>query len=164
MSKKLYLTEKQLKSIPGHRTRLDTQKLKGMVASLLVEAGIDQYLMGKVNGADVLSFEMVLDTNETDVKRVVHFKLEIPQLYRKFTRKGLEPRYEEAASWRLFHDYLERKMAMVRLGISDLVEEFTANIVMSLPDGTQKTVYEAMMQGVNDPDAPLLPFVMEATQ
>jgi len=64
MSKKLYLTEKQLKSIPGYRTRLDKQKLKGMVASLLVEAGIDQYLMGKVNGADVLSFEMVLDTND----------------------------------------------------------------------------------------------------
>lgn len=162
MSKKLYMTENQLKTIPGYRTSLDKQKLRGMVASLLVEAGIEQYLMGKVNGADVLTFEMVLDTDQLDVKRVVHFKLEVPQLYRRFQRKNMEPRYEEAASWRLFHDYLERKMAMVRLGVSDLIEEFTANIVMSLPDGSQQTVYEAMMQSVNDSEAPMLPFVMEA--
>ncbi len=162
MAKRLEMTEQQLKTIPGYRTRLDKQKLKGMVVSLLVEVEIETYALVTKDGAEHLAFEMVLPTEETDVKRVVHFKIEIPRLYRKFTKKGMEPRYEEAASWRLFHDYLERKMAMVRLGVSDLIEEFTANIVMHLPDGREQTVYEAMMEGVNNPDAPMLPFILEA--
>lgn len=162
MAKKIYMTEQQLKTIPGYRTRLDKQKLKGMVVSLLVEAGIDTYALVTKDGAEQLAFEMVLPTEETDVKRVVHFRIEIPRLYRQFTKKGMEPRYEEAASWRLFHDYLERKMVMVRLGVCDLIEEFTANIVMQLPDGRQCTVYEVLMDGVQNPDTPMLPFVMEA--
>lgn len=159
MVKKIFLTAAQLKKIPGHSTTISVSRLKGMVAGLLVEAGIENHAIVKRDGVDMIMFEMVIPTDQTDVKRVVHFKLEVPHLFRKFKKAGMEPRYEEAAAWRFFHDYLERRMMSIQLGLTDMVEEFTANMVMMLPDGRSQTVMEAIKESILSPDAPLLPFI-----
>lgn len=159
--KRIVLSNKELKQIPGYTTRLSAGRLRGMVTGLLVEAGLD-YAMGRKDGGEQIMIEMVLGTEEVDRKRVIHFKLEVPKIYVK--RKKGPDKYMEAASWRFFHDYLERRLAAVRLGITDLVEEFSANIVMQLPDGTQATLADAIKQNAGDPSAPLLPFIMEAQQ
>ena len=161
MSKKIVLTSKQLRQIPGHSTSLTVDRIRGMVAGLLTEADLD-YALVKKGGSDQIMIEMVLPTDELDTKRVIHFKLEVPMIYAK--RKRGSDKYMEAASWRFFHDYLERRLAAVKLGITDLVEEFSANIVMQLPDGTQGTLAEAIKRSAADPDAPLLPFIREAIE
>ena len=159
--KKIILTQKQLRTIPGHSTELTVNRLKGMVTDLLTEAGLD-YALVKKQGADMVMIEMVLGTDEIDTKRVIHFKIEVPRIYRKM-KKG-PAKYEEAASWRFFNDYLERRLAAVRLGITDLVEEFSANIVMQLPVGREGTLADAIKLSAADPHAPLLPFIMEAAE
>lgn len=161
MSKKILLTSKELRDIPGYSTSLTVDRIRGMVAGLLTEAGLD-YALVKKGGTDQIMIEMVLDTEELDRKRVIHFKLEVPMIYAK--RKRGPDKYMEAASWRFFHDYLERRLAAVQLGITDLVEEFSANIVMQLPDGTQGTLADAIKQSAANPEAPLLPFIMEAAR
>lgn len=161
MKGKIVLTDDQLRSIPGRGTTLGVNRIRGMVAGLLTEAGLD-YAMGRKDGGEQIMIEMVLSTDEVDVKRVIHFKLEVPQIYAK--RKKGPDKYLESVSWRFFHDYLERRLAAVRLGITDLVEEFSANIVMQLPDGSQQTLAEAIKQNAGDQNAPLLPFIMEAEQ
>jgi hypothetical protein len=60
--------------------------------------------------------------------------------------------------WRLFYDYLDRKMAMVRLGATDIIEEFTASIVMRLPD-REVTIAELIQESARNPDQPLLPII-----
>jgi hypothetical protein len=104
--------------------------------------------------------EMVLPTDEIDKKRVIHFKLEVPKIYAK-RAKGPD-KYMESAGWRFFYDYLKSRMVSVQLGITDLVEEFSANIVMQLPDGREGTLAELIKTSSADPAAPLLPFIMEA--
>jgi len=159
--KRIVLSNKELKQIPGYTTRLSVSRLRGMVTSLLVEAGLD-YAMGRKDGGEQIMIEMVLGTDEVDVKRVIHFKLEVPQIYLR--RKKGPDKYLEAVSWRFFHDYLERRLAAVRLGITDLVEEFSANIVMMLPGGREATLADAIKENAKDSTAPLLPFIMEAQQ
>ena len=153
---KLLFTAKELRSIPGHATGLTVDRLQGMVAGLLTEAGLD-YALVKRDGHDLIMIEMVLDTDESDVRRVIHFKLEVPEVYQKMKRKPPKPL--PAVGWRFFYDYLERRIQAVRLGITDLVEEFTANIVMQLPDGRQGTIGESVKQSIGDPETALLPFI-----
>jgi len=137
--RKLVLTAKQLRSIPGHSTQLSVGRLKGMVASLLTEAGLD-YALAQRDGQDLIMIEMV-----------------VPKVYQNMKRGPPKPL--PAVGWRFFYDYLERRIQAVRLGITDLVEEFTANIVMQLPDGRQGTIGESVKQSIKDPAQAMLPFI-----
>ena len=156
MTRKITLTTQQLKQIPGYRTTLTVDRLRGMVAGLLTEVGLD-YAVVKRDGADMVLIEMVLDTGDAGTKRVVHFKLEVPQVYQEM-RRG-PPRPLPEAGWRFFHDYLERRVQAIRLGITDLVEEFTASIVMQLPDGSQGTLGDTIKMSMADPGQASLPFI-----
>lgn len=159
MAKPVILTPAQLRKIPGHSTKKTVNELKGMVAGLLTEAGLD-YGLVKKGGSDMVMIELTLDTDQIDVKRVIHFKLEVPEIFQKMKKGPPKPLPE--AGWRFFYDYLARRVASVQLGITDLMTEFTANIVMQLPDGTQGTMGEAIKRSANSPAGPALPFVMEA--
>jgi len=161
MGKRLELTEAELRTIPGSRTKKTVSQLKGMVAGLLTELDLD-YALVKKNGADMVMIEMQLATENVEVKRVVHIKLEVPEIYQKMKRKGPKPL--PAAGWRFFYDYLKSRLASVQLGITDLVEEFTANIVLQLPDGSSTTIGEAVRQEAVKPGSNMLPFIMEAKQ
>jgi hypothetical protein len=156
VTKRITLTAQQLAKVPGYKTRLDVNKLRGMVAGLLTEAGLD-YALVKRDGADMVLIEMVLDTDTSDFKRVVHFKLEVPQVYQEMVRGHPKPLPE--VGWRFFYDYLARRTQAVKLGITDLVEEFTANIVMQLPDGGQTTIGDSVKQSMEDPSRAMLPFI-----
>ena len=156
MTRRITLTAQQLAKVPGYKTRLDVNKLRGMVAGLLTEAGLD-YALVKRDGADMVLIEMVLDTEDAGTKRVVHFKLEVPQVYQLMKRGDPKPLPE--VGWRFFHDYLARRTQAVKLGITDLVEEFTANIVMQLPDGRQGTLGDSIKQSMEDPSRAMLPFI-----
>ena len=156
MTRKIILTAQQLKSIPGHGTHKTVDQLRGMVAGLLTEAKLD-YALVKRDGADMVLIEMVLDTEDTGTKRVIHFKLEVPQVYQKM-QKG-DPKPLPEVGWRFFYDYLARRTQAVKLGITDLVEEFTANIVMQLPDGSQGTIGDSIKQSITDPNQAMLPFI-----
>lgn len=155
--KRVVLTAQQLKGIPGYTTRKDEKQLQGMVAGLLHEAGVRNYFIGQREGRDMLFFELTLETGSPDITRVVHFKIEIPQVYQAM--KGKPDKFLPQVGWRLFHDYLDRKMAMVRLGVNDLMEEFTANIVMRLPGNKEGTLADVLRQGIENPDQAMLPFI-----
>jgi len=156
VTRKIVLTAQQLKTIPGYATKKDVAKLKGMVAGLLTEAGLD-YALVKRDGADMVLIEMVLDTEDAGTKRVIHFKLEVPEVYQEMKRGPPKPLPE--VGWRFFYDYLARRTQAVKLGITDLVEEFTANIVMQLPDGGQGTLGDSIKQSIKNPDQAMLPFI-----
>jgi len=50
-------------------------------------------------------------------------------------------------------------MISVKLGITDLVEEFTANIVMQLPNNKETTLGESLKRSMADPSQAMLPFI-----
>jgi len=133
---------------------LSPVRLRGMIEGLLVEAGIDTRAWATKAGRDILAFEVV-DRSGDDV-RVFHFKFEVPKIYVK-KKKGLK--YLESTSWRFFHDYLERRLYAVIMGVSGVVEEFTDHMVMMLPDGREQTVRERITEAIKKGEQEALPFI-----
>ena len=151
---RIILTSKQLKRIPGRGSELSAARLRGMIEGLLVEAGIDTRAWATKGGRDVLAFEVV-DRSGGDIK-VFHFKFEVPRIYVKHTRGT---KYLESTSWRFFHDYLERRLYAVILGVSGVVEEFTDHMVMTLPDGREQTVRDRITEAITKGEQEALPFI-----
>jgi len=152
---RIILTAKQLKRIPGRSSELSAARLRGMIEGLLVEAGIDTRAWATKGGRDVLAFEVV-DRSGGDVK-VFHFKFEVPRIYVQQKRGG--SKYLESTSWRFFHDYLERRLYAVILGVSGVVEEFTDHMVMTLPDGREQTVRDRITEAITKGEQEALPFI-----
>jgi len=151
---RIILTAQQLKRLPGRGSHLSAIRLRGMIEGLLVEAGIDTRAWATKAGRDILAFEVV-DRKGDDV-RVFHFHFEVPKIYVQ-QKKG--PKYLESTSWRFFHDYLERRLYAVILGISGAVEEFTDHMVMTLPDGREQTVSERITEAITRGEQEALPFI-----
>jgi len=151
---RIVLTAKQLKRIPGRSSELSAIRLRGMIEGLLVEAGIDTRAWATKGGQDILAFEVV-DRSGGDAK-VFHFKFQIPRIYVK-QKRG--PKYLESTSWRFFHDYLERRLYAVIMGVSGVVEEFTDHMVMTLPDGREQTVRERITEAITKGEQEALPFI-----
>ena len=151
---RIILTSKQLKRIPGRGSELSAARLRGMIEGLLVEAGIDTRAWATKGGRDVLAFEVV-DRSGGDVK-VFHFKFDVPRIY---VQQKRGPKYLESTSWRFFHDYLERRLYAVILGVSGIVEEFTDHMVMMLPDGRDQTVRERITEAITKGEQEALPFI-----
>ena len=151
---RIILTTKQLKRIPGRSSQLSAIRLRGMIEGLLVEAGIDTRAWATKGGRDILAFEIVERTDD-DVK-VFHFKFEVPKIYVQ-QKKG--PKYLESTSWRFFHDYLERRLYAVIMGVSGVVEEFTDHMVMMLPDGREQTVSERITEAIKKGEQEALHFI-----
>ena len=151
---RIVLTAKQLKRIPGRSSELSAIRLRGMIEGLLVEAGIDTRAWATKGGQDILAFEVV-DRSGGDAK-VFHFKFQIPRIYVK-QKRG--PKYLESTSWRFFHDYLERRLYAVIMGVSGVVEEFTDHMVMMLPDGREQTVSERITEAIKKGEQEALPFI-----
>jgi len=151
---RIILTAQQLKRLPGRSSHLSAIRLRGMIEGLLVEAGIDTRAWATKAGRDILAFEVV-DRKGDDI-RVFHFRFEVPKIYVQ-QKKG--PKYLESTSWRFFHDYLERRLYAVILGISGAVEEFTDHMVMMLPDGREQTVSERITEAIKKGEQEALPFI-----
>ena len=151
---RIILTAQQLKRLPGRGSHLSALRLRGMIEGLLVEASIDTRAWATKGGRDILAFEVV-DRSGGDVK-VFHFKFQIPRIYVK-QKRG--PKYLESTSWRFFHDYLERRLYAVIMGVSGVVEEFTDHMVMTLPDGREQTVRERITEAITKGEQEALPFI-----
>ena len=156
MTRRITLTSRQLKMVPGYRKTLTVDRLKGMVAGPLTVADLD-YAMVKRDGSDMVLIEMVPDTDVSDVKQVIHFKLEVPQVYKALKRGDQKPLPE--SGWRFFYDYPARRTRAAMLGVTDPAEEFAANIVMQLPDSGQGTLGDSIKQSIADPGHAILPFI-----
>lgn len=153
---RIVLTQRQLKRLPGRGSELSATRLRGMIEGLLVEAGIDARAWATKGGRDVLAFEVV--QSEGDTRTVLHFKFEVPRIY---VEQKLGAKYLESTSWRFFHDYLERRLYAVILGVSGVVEEFTDHMVMMLPDGREQTVRERVAEAVKGGGQEALPFLRQ---
>jgi len=152
---RIILTAQQLKRLPGRGSKLSALRLRGMIEGLLVEAGIETRAWVQKGGRNMLAFEVV-DRSAGDDVKVFHFKFEVPQI---FVQQKKGPKYLESTSWRFFHDYLERRLYAVILGISGAVEEFTDHMVMTLPDGREQTVSERITEAITKGEQEALPFI-----
>lgn len=152
---RIILTPKQLKRLPGRGSKLSVLRLRSMIEGLRVEAGIDSRAWVQKGNRTMLAFE-VLDRSDAGDVKVFHFKFEIPQIYVQ-QKKG--PKYMESTSWRFFHDYLERRLYAVIMGISGAVEEFTDHMIMMLPDGSEQTVREHIVETLATGGLTALPFI-----
>lgn len=151
MKRTVDLVTEDLKKIPGYTTSIPPYEWKGKIEGLihsLREDGMVKEHGWKTDeyGQDSLFLEIEVEVQ--DVHRRIQMKLE-PVLirYKKHTGgRGSPWTYEkkEALSWKLFHDYLERKIAAIRVGIVDIQHEFMQNIMKELPDGSIGTFAEFM--------------------
>ena len=141
------LTSEQLKKIPGYTTKISSSRWKGKIDELLHDLQNDGLLKRKAwlteeDGTEILLVQMEVEVN--NVCRRIGFKLEPVMVRHKKHKYG--GKYapwvfveKEELSWKLFHDLLERKVAAIRLGMTEVQYEFMQYITRKLSNGTEET-------------------------
>lgn len=137
------LTTKEFQKIPGYTTKLSVSTWKGKIFALLDELDVEAqgWVKDRVTGSQILAFSMNIKIGNVD--KIIDFRME-PVLIRRQVRRGRSKGLvklvdEEKASWKLFHDLLERKVAAAKIGIVDVHHEFMSYISKQLPDGSTGT-------------------------
>lgn len=151
--KTVELTLEQFKTVPGYTTEIPVSRWKGMIDGMLY--GLNDLPNVKMNrkawltegNRELLLLELEITLG--NINKVVQFQLEpVIIMVKKRTTKGIPRAWklvpEEKASWKLFHDLLERKIAGARIGITEIHHEFMSYISKQLPDGTQGTFADFM--------------------
>lgn len=147
------LTTKEFETIPGYSTEIDAETWKGKVDTLL-------YRLAKNPKAKILRKAWITEgegdeTQDTlllevkvsvgNIERHMNFRLEPVMIKRKIEAHGrIRYKVEEGASWKLFYDLLNQKIAAARVGVSELQYEFMPYIAKRLPDGREGTLADIM--------------------
>ncbi len=159
MIKFVDLTTDQLKKIPGYTSKISGSRWKGKIDGLLYDLQKDGLLKRKAwlteeDGSEILLVTMEVEVN--NVRRRIGFKLE-PVMVRHKKHKG--GKYspwvfveKEELSWKLFHDLLERKIAAIRLGMTEVQYEFMQYITRQLPTGEEETLADFIDNAIQEGD------------
>jgi len=144
--REVVMTREEFKQIPGYSTRLSVARIKGMVDALLTEHGVQDKAWITRGGEDELLFQMDVEIQGVVKKIAYQFRPPII-VVKKRSSKGPKRWILEkkpAASWRIFHDLLQRTLAAAKLGIMPVHHVLMAFITKELPDGTQGTFGDFM--------------------
>ena len=138
--KTVELTNAEFKKIPGYSTEISVSRWKGKIFSLLDELDVDAqgWIKDKRAGTEILAFSLTVQIG--NVEKIIDYRMEPVMIV---VNKKVGHRYGptelvpmEKASWKLFHDLLERKVAAAKVGIVDVHHEFMSYISKQLPDGS----------------------------
>jgi len=150
------ISTKDFQKIPGYTTKLKVSTWKGKIFALLDELDVEAqgWIKDRVTGSQILAFSMNIKIG--NVEKIVDFRME-PVLIRRQVRKGrgralVRVVDEEKASWKLFHDLLERKVAAAKIGIVDVHHEFMCYIAKRLPDDSIRTFADFMDIALQRPE------------
>lgn len=148
--KTVTLTTKEFKTIPGYSTKRTVGQWKGDIDALLYDLPKNKIKVKKKawleeEGEERLALELEITVPNSNVTRKMSFILQPVLIVRKSHGKGRwNDIPEEKASWKLFHDLLEIKLAGARLGLVELQHEFMPYIAKKLPDGRSGTLADVM--------------------
>lgn len=148
----IYITKKQYKRLPYKTTTISRGKTYGDIIGLLETHGIQDYQWTRLQGTDQLAFPLRIEREGVEQRFLV--KLTVPKLmYPKSHGRGRNaPKtmtYLENVSWRIFWWHLKSKLEAIEFGISDEVKEFMYNIHYLLPDGTEISLGEALIENAD---------------
>ena len=146
------LTKAQYDRLPYKTTTITKGKTYGEVIGLLETHGIKDYQFTRLSDTDQLAFPLVVHRKGADQRFVV--RLTVPRLmYLKRVGRGRSERrltYLENVSWRIFWWHLKSKLEAIEFGISDEVKEFMYNIHYSLPDGSERSLGETLLENADN--------------
>lgn len=141
------LTPQKFRKIPGYSTKLSVGTWRGKIDGMLYDLGVKRKAwMTDEDGTELLMFE--LEVTIGNVTKRLAFRFEPVMIRVKKRRTGgrspvvFEP--QPKASWKLFHDLMQRKIAAVSLGIVSAHHEFMPYISKTLPDGREGTFADFM--------------------
>ena len=143
----IQLSKKQYDRLPYKTTKIIKGKTYGEIIGLLETHGIQDYQWTRLEGTDQLAFPLTVERRGMEKRFLV--KLTVPKLMypKKTGRYGPTTlTYLENVSWRIFWWHLKSKLEAIEFGISDEVKEFMYNIHFSLPDGTEVSLGEALIE------------------
>ena len=150
--KEIELTKEQYNRLPYKTTTITKGKTYGDVIGLLETHGIKDYQFTRFSDTDQLAFPLTIQRKGIDQRFVV--KLTVPRLmYLRSVGRGRKEKrliYLENVSWRIFWWHLKSKLEAIEFGISDEVREFMYNIHYSLPDGTEKSLGETLLENAEN--------------
>lgn len=148
--KTVTLSSKEFMSIPGYSTKRSVGQWKGDIDALLYDLPKNKVRVKRKgwleeDGEERLALELEVTVPSSNVTRNMTFMLSPVLIMRKVHRNGKwESVPEEKASWKLFHDLLEVKLAGARLGVVEIQHEFMPYISKQLPDGRSGTMADVM--------------------
>ena len=99
------------------------------------------------------------------VKKGVAIRLQPPLFYKRVRRGGQiinEPQPNQ--SMRILYWYLKSKLEAILYGMNDATKEFLSEVLLSLPDGQQRTVGDQIIDQIRESKIPSLPAPREVPQ
>lgn len=145
--REIHLNTEEAKKLPCGSTLVSWGRSKGEIDGLLYDYGIENIQWTKWGDVEVLIFTM--EVTLQGVKRHIAFQFTVPRIYiKKRVSKGgswaWEDQYARDPSWRMFYWHLKSKLEAVRYGIGSAEVEMMAEVLHSLPDGSQATLGETV--------------------
>ena len=144
------LTKEQYNRLPYKTTTISKGKTYGDVIGLLETHGIKDYQFTRYQETDQLAFPLIITRKDMDTRFLV--KLTVPKLMypKKKGRYGSTTlTYLENVSWRIFWWHLKSKLEAIEFGISDEVKEFMYHIHYSLPDGSERSLGDTIIENAD---------------
>lgn len=145
------LSKAQYNRLPYKTTIITRGKTYGDIIGLLENHGIKDYQWTRLMGTDQLAFPLSVQRRGMEQRFLV--KLTVPRLMypKKNGRYGpTTMTYLENVSWRIFWWHLKSKLEAIEFGISDEVREFMYNIHYKLPDGTEVSLGETIIENAEN--------------
>lgn len=149
------LTKTQYEKLPYKTSQVTQGKTYGEIIGLLRDHGITDYQFTTLKGVDVLAFP--LKVKYRDMEKEFTVKLTVPKLmYPLPIERGRNARtkitYLEKESWRIFWWHLKSKLEAIEYGISDEIHEFMYNITYALPNGSEMSLGDLILEKAENLD------------
>jgi len=126
------LTMEQFKSLPGYTTEKSGKYWRGQCISLFEEIGARGYGFKDGN----LAFQLDVEVADGSRKEVT-FRIRPAMISVKTQRRGhaVQNVPKEGASWKIIYEYMRYKIALLRVGVLDVMETLGGNVVMLTDEG-----------------------------
>lgn len=140
-SKYITLTREEFETIPGRGVTKKPAYYRGQIIALLEEAGVEGYGVYDGNIVFMKKFEVA-----DGVTREIRFSIRPVLIQVKTRRKGgkTENVPHPATSWYLLWKLMEAKIAAIKVGITEVMDEFMPHIAMIGKDGEETTFGEVL--------------------
>jgi hypothetical protein len=131
------LTQDEFANVPGKSATKEPSYYRGQIIALLEQIGAEGYGVFDGNIVFMKKFE-VADGVVRNIRFTIRPVLIQVKTQRKGKAKELVPK--PSTSWYLLWQLLEKKIAAIKIGITDITEEFMPNIVMIDHNGIETTM------------------------
>ena len=151
-----------LKTKPPYQdTKVSADRTQGDITALLRKYGVSQIRWTTDFAMDQVQLDFIVEYEKEEQIHRIAVRVTPPMFASTLKEKTWDPvkghwKYHitEGANWaqsmRLLYYWIKAKLEAVSFGLNSIEKEFLSDIVTTLPDGTQHTIWDMISSQVDD--------------